>query len=126
MVEFFIDILDIFESDLLAIIEEYRINRRILANFNSTFLSLISKVDQVNEREDYRPISICNCTRKIIAKFIASRLKNILSSSISQEQLAFLKGRHVHKAIGIAQEVLHTAKTKKIPSTIIKVDLSRD
>jgi len=92
---------------------------------NVTFIALIPKTDNLTSFEDFRPISLCNCLYKIISKVISIRLKVILSKHISREQFGFLKGRQIHEAIGVAQEGLHTIKTKKLRADVIKLDLSK-
>jgi hypothetical protein len=52
-------------------------------------------------------------------------MKELLSKTISQEQFGFLALRQIHEAVGVAQEVFHTIKTKKIQDMVIKVDLSK-
>jgi hypothetical protein len=49
----------------------------------------------------------------------------LLSKSISNEQFGFLLGKQIHEAIGVVQEGLHTIKTKKLSSMVIKLDLSK-
>jgi hypothetical protein len=49
----------------------------------------------------------------------------VLSKRISQEQFGFLEGRQIHEAIGVAQETLHSIKTKKLKGAVIKIDLSK-
>lgn len=116
--------LDLFDKDLLRVVEESRINGNVLATFNATFITVIPKTDKVICYDDFRPISLCNCIYKIIAMTIARRIRGILSSSISQEQFEFLVGRHIHDAIGVAQEVIHPTKIKTFTVVVINVDLS--
>lgn len=49
----------------------------------------------------------------------------MLSAHISQEQFGFLEGRQIHEPIGVAQEGLHSIKTKTIKGVILKIDLSK-
>ena len=92
---------------------------------NSTFLALIPKKDKLERLEDYRPISLCNITYKVVTKIISQRLKKVLSNIISKEQFKFLEDRQIHEAIGVAQEGIHSAKTKKAKGEIFKIDLSK-
>ena len=48
-----------------------------------------------------------------------------MSEHISKEQFGFLEGRQIHEAIGVAQEGLHSIKTKHIQGVVIKIDLSK-
>jgi hypothetical protein len=75
--------------------------------------------------DDFRPISLCNCVYKIVSKVIARKLKIILLERISSEQFGFLEGRKIHKAIGVAQEGLHSMKSRKLKGVVLKIDLSK-
>eukprot|EP00253_Pinus_taeda_P006554 PITA_06554 len=124
-IEFYIAFLDILGNDLLRIIEHCRRHGRISSANKSTFIALISKANHPTTFDDFRPISLCNCLYKIIAKIIANRLKPILSRHISPEQFAFLSHRQIHEAIATAQELLHSIHIKKQKGLILKVDLSK-
>jgi len=106
-------------------IEDTRISGRIPQRINSTFLALIPKIDNPNNLDDFQPISLCNCAYKIISKVIARRIKRILSEKNSEEQFGFLEGRQIHEAIGIAQEGLHSMKTRKLKGVVLNIDLSK-
>ena len=82
-------------------------------------------MDKPESLEDYRPISLCNITYKVVKKIISQRLKKVLSKIISKEQFKFLEDRQIHEAIGVAQKGLHSAKTKKAKGAILKIDLSK-
>jgi hypothetical protein len=75
--------------------------------------------------EDYRPISCCNVTYKLITKIIACRLRPILSKVIGDEQFGFLQNRQIHDAVALAQESLHSVKKKKLKVSFFKLDLSK-
>jgi hypothetical protein len=107
----------------LGVVEEIKITGKVLGIINSTFISLILKLDCPSSFDDLRPIALCHCLYKIVAKIIAMCLKPILSNFISPEQFDFLKGRPIHEAIGSAQEGLHTIKNQKKPVFVIKIDL---
>ena len=59
-IEFSIDLYDLLGADILKVVEDSRLSRRILACFNSTFISLNPKVDNPKTLHDFRPISLCN------------------------------------------------------------------
>ena len=42
-----------------------------------------------------------------------------------KEQFGFLEGRQIHEAIGVAQEGLHSIKTKHLQGVVLKIDLSK-
>ena len=124
-IDFFMALFDILGMDLLQVLEESRSSGWIPASFNTTFIALIPKADNAITLNDFRPISLCNCVYKIISKVIAGRLKSILSEHISAEQFGFLEGRQIHEAVGVAQEGLHSLKTRRMKGAILKIDLSK-
>ena len=113
-IEFYLGFFNLLGWDVLKVVEEYQVNGHIHETLNSTFIGLIPKSNNPSSFDDFRPISLCNCLYKIISKVISRRLKVILSRNISSEQFRFLAGRQIHEAIGVAQEGLHSMKTKNL------------
>jgi hypothetical protein len=124
-IEFFLGFFDFIGQDILSLVEETRLSGQMPLSLNSTFIALIPKKDNPDTLDDFRPISLCNCIYKIMSKVLARRLKRILSDKISLEQFGFLEGRQIHEAIGVAQEALHSIKTRKLKSVVLKIDLSK-
>eukprot|EP00253_Pinus_taeda_P010674 PITA_10674 len=112
-IEHFLHFFYLIGFEIIDVVEESRLKGEIYRPFNSTFITLIPKKDEPENFEDFRPISLCNCIYKIIAKVIATRIVPILSRNISKKQFGFLDGRQIHEAIGVAQEVIHSVKKKK-------------
>jgi hypothetical protein len=123
--EFFIFFFDLLGEDLLAMVEESRIQGSIMGGLNSTFLTLIPKSNRPRNFDDFHPISLCNLCYKIISKVIANRLKPLFSRFISPEQLGFLKGRRIQDAIGAASESIHSITKKKLKALVLKLDLRK-
>lgn len=125
IVDFFQDLYEVLGGDLLKVVEDIRMSRRIPVCFNATFITLIPKIDSSSSLSDFRPISLCNCFYKVVAKIIARRIKVVLSQHISEEQFGFLEVRQIHEAIGVAQERMHSLKNQKMKGVILKIDLSK-
>ncbi|XP_026397042.1 uncharacterized protein LOC113291761 [Papaver somniferum] len=88
---------------------------------------LIPKISNPKTPADYRPISLCNVSYKIISKILANRLKPLLPDIISHTQTAFVAGRHIHDNIIISHEILFSMKRKKIKKALVglKLDMSK-
>ncbi|KAM1080494.1 hypothetical protein ACFX2B_014935 [Malus domestica] len=80
---------------------------------NSTNIALVPKIQNPETVTQFRPISLCNYSYKILSKVLANHLKPLLSSLISPMQNAFVAGRQIHDNIVIAHEVLHFLKLRK-------------
>lgn len=100
--EFFQHFFKSIGDELTRVVKESRVKGMIYKNFNATFLALIPKMEEPSYFEDFRPISMCNCIYKIIAKVIVVRLKPILSRNMSKEQFGFLDSRQIHEEVGIS------------------------
>eukprot|EP00253_Pinus_taeda_P015705 PITA_15705 len=124
-VEFFQAGWKFLAAEVLEVVEEARINQRIWPGINSTLLTLIPKTNQAEQADGFRPIALCNVIYKIVASIAAQRLKLILPSIISPEKTGFVEGRQILDGLVVAQEVLHTMKTKKEKGMLIKLDLSK-
>jgi hypothetical protein len=71
LVQFFIGLYDLIGLDLLKVVEESQMVGHMHAPLNTTFIALIPKSDSPQTFEDFRPISLCNCIYKVVAKIIS-------------------------------------------------------
>ena len=82
----------------------------VLESLNSTFIALISKVEQPRKVSDFHPISLCNVIYKLISKVLVNRLKNFLAKAIPESQSSFLSRRLIFDNVLVAFEMLHYLK----------------
>lgn len=95
---------------------------------NQTNICLIPKTARPRTMAEFRPISLCNVSYKIISKVLSSRLKKVLPQLISETQSAFVARRLITDNILVAQEMFHALRTN--PScqekfVAIKTDMSK-
>ncbi|GLT58540.1 hypothetical protein SLA2020_314260 [Shorea laevis] len=64
----------------------------MLREMNKTKIVLVPKTKNPEVISQFRPISLCNFSYKIIAKILANRLKGFLDDLISPFQSAFIPG----------------------------------
>jgi hypothetical protein len=98
------------------------------SHINDTHIALIPKKLVPLVPADYRPISLCNVVYKLIAKYLANRLKPHLPDYIHPSQQAFIDGRRISNNIIIAQEITHSFSLSswKDKSFMLKMDLAKD
>lgn len=88
-------------------------NGASLEEWNQTLVTLIPKVKEPNTIQQYRPISLCNVSYKIITRAITNRLKSFTNDIIDPFQSAFIPGIAITDNIIIGYECMHWLKNYK-------------
>ncbi|XP_010462868.1 PREDICTED: uncharacterized protein LOC109125019 [Camelina sativa] len=116
------------KGDLVALVREFFRSGRFDPCLNETNICLIPKVDRPQRMAEFRPISLCNVSYKIISKILCFRLKRFLPSLVSETQSAFVSGRLITDNILVAQEMFHGLNTNnrcKSEFLAFKTDMSK-
>ncbi|GJV85542.1 putative RNA-directed DNA polymerase, eukaryota, reverse transcriptase zinc-binding domain protein [Tanacetum coccineum] len=86
---------DILKNDILYFVNLFLSSRKMPLGSNSSFITLIPKVSNPINVNDYQPISLIGVHYKIIAKVLANRLSKVVDKIISHEQSTFIKSRQI-------------------------------
>lgn len=97
---------------VVSMVMEFMTYGRIDPCLNEVNICLIPKVERPRAMKEFRPISLCSVSYKIISKVICQRLKRILPDMISETQSAFVAGRVISDNILVAQDTIHALNTK--------------
>lgn len=100
---------EVMQVDVVAFIQEFHHNGKLVRGLNTAFIVLISKIDNPKRVEDYRPILLIGRPYKILSKLLAARLQQVIHHVISDNQSAFVKGRQILDGILIANEIVDEA-----------------
>lgn len=82
-------------------------------------------MDEVSNIRDFRPISLCNVSYKIVTKILGQRLRPVMSQLVNPCQNSFIPNRQSRDNIVIAQEIFHSLRHRKGKTgwMAIKIDL---
>ncbi|GKD24023.1 hypothetical protein Tco_1225726 [Tanacetum coccineum] len=86
---------DFIHGDIISFVNIFEMTPSIPRGYNSSFFTLVPKVDDLIVIGDFRPISLIGFQYKIIAKVLANRLANVISSIVGEVQMTFIKGREI-------------------------------
>ncbi|KAL9665702.1 hypothetical protein QQ045_000021 [Rhodiola kirilowii] len=93
---------------------------------NAAYIALIPKSGQACKPEDYRHISCCNVSYKIVSSLLASRLKEVLLDIINSAQGAFVKDRSIVGKICLVQQLLNGYSRRNISERMAwQIDLQK-
>ncbi|KAF3777702.1 reverse transcriptase-like protein [Nymphaea thermarum] len=124
-VEFFRTFWEVCSVDVFAFCDEFASNSVFLKEFNQATCVLVPKRLNPTDVTHFGPISILGTPYKIIAKLLSMRLAPVLPSIINHFQVAFVKGRRLQDAVVLANEVVHSLYCLRLPSFILKLDISK-
>ncbi|XP_026410754.1 uncharacterized protein LOC113305978 [Papaver somniferum] len=118
---------DVVGTEVISMVQYFFTHKHMFKAINHTYQVLIPKISNPKTPADFRPISLCNVSYKIISKILANRLKPLLPDIISPTQTAFVAGRHIHDNIIIVHEILFSMKHKKVKKALVglKLDMSK-
>lgn len=112
---------------ICGLVSDYLDSGIMPEGLNDTLVSLIPKNPHPESVTQFRPISLCNVSYKVITKVMVNRLKPVLEKLVSQEQSSFVPGRQIVDNIMVYQEILHSLRTNSGSKRymVIKVDLEK-
>ena len=89
---------DILAKDFYQLIQDFHEGKISLQSINASFITLVPKKDSPLSTNDYKPISLLNCTIKIITKLLANRLQTVISKLV-----------HKISMVSLSRELFRTA-----------------
>ena len=96
----------------MALVRDFESGSMNVARLNYSIITLIPKEHEATDMKKNRPISLGNCSLKIISKAINNRISPIGNRIISKNQTAFIKGRFILESVVAAQELIHAAHSR--------------
>ncbi|GKC41752.1 reverse transcriptase domain, reverse transcriptase zinc-binding domain protein [Tanacetum coccineum] len=112
--------------DICNAFRDFFSNGQTLKENSHMFIALVPKVITLLKVNDYRPISCCNVIYKCISKIITNRIVNGIKEVVSDNQSAFVLGRHISDNILFTQELMHNYhRNRGPPMCAFKIDIQK-
>nr|KAJ0212032.1 hypothetical protein LSAT_V11C400167160 [Lactuca sativa] len=116
---------EVIGGDFYLAVKHFEATGHIDKGCNSSFITLVPKVQDPITVTDFRPISLLGCLYKSISKVLAERLKKVVHLVVSSSQTAFIKNRHILDGPLILIEVINWLKKNKKKAFAFKVDFEK-
>jgi hypothetical protein len=109
----------------MAVVRGFEKGEINLARLNYDWIILIPKEEGANTLKKFRPISLINCSFKIFAKALNSRLERICDRLFAPNQTSFVRGRYILESVVSAHETIHDAMKNKEKGLVLKLDYEK-
>jgi hypothetical protein len=108
--------------DLVRGFEKEEVN---VARVNYAMIILLPKEEEAISLRKFRPISLINCSFKIISKTLNNRLESICNRLLASNQTSFVRGRFILESVVSTYEIIHEAARNKDKGIILKLDYEK-
>jgi Reverse transcriptase (RNA-dependent DNA polymerase) len=115
----------IVQDDLMLLLQHFYNNALNVTKLNHVMMCLLPKEKDATVIQKFRPISLVDCSYKIIYKVLTNRLSIIVNTIVHEAQTTFIQGRFILDNVLAAHEIIHYAKLHKQKGIILKVDFEK-
>ena len=113
------------QHDIVSFVKDFEVSGLIPRGCNSSFITLVPKVEDPLVISDFRPISLIGSQYKIIAKILANRLSRVISLVVGEVQMAYIKDHQIINGPLMINEIIAWAKKYKKCLMFLKVDFEK-
>ncbi|XP_022002156.1 uncharacterized protein LOC110899580 [Helianthus annuus] len=110
---------------LMGLLEFFYKEGRLNVGCNSSFITLVPKIKDPVDLNNYRPINLVGVISKVVSKILANRLKTVIGKVVSNSQSAFIKGKYILDGPLIVNEIIAWCKRNKKKMFLLKIDFEK-
>ena len=124
--EFYLCFFDIIGQPLLDCLNFSYEKGELSASRRQAVITLIEKKGKDKRFiKNWRPISLINVDTKVLSKSIATRIKKVIGTVVSNDQTAYVPGRHIGESGRLISDLLEYTDTHDIPGFMITADIEK-
>jgi hypothetical protein len=117
--------IDIRHLLLLSINYAYENNNMSITQKQGVITCLPKPGKPRNLLKNWRPISLLNCSYKLMSSCIAERIKSVLDNIIHDDQKGFITGRFIGENIRLLHDIICETQKQNIAGMLLLIDFEK-